>query len=366
MTSVSQSEVYESIIGHLVQLPPNRVWRAYQGGRILDEISGKTCPKDGHFPEDWIASTTRAINPGRENILEGISQALIGKHSMPFDQLLAIDCDYFLGSGHTAIHGTKSRALVKFLDSSTRLHFQCHPPAEFSRKHLDSNHGKFEAYHILSIREDQPDPYIYLGFQSPPTPEELKQIVLHQDMTRLESCFDKIPIRVGETYIVPGGIPHAIGPGVLMIEIMEPSDWAARIEFERDGFVIPQQARFLGRDIDFALSIFNHTAIPLKTVREKYQCTECRQEAIGSSAVRVTLVDEKQTNCFKVHKIRAHASFDLKNHRPWIGILTKGRCSIKTDGGSLDFKQYDKFFCPHGLPALFFKVDDFVEILECS
>lgn len=366
MTLLSQSEVSKSIRGHLVQLPPNRVWRTYKGGKVLDQISGKTDAKDGHFPEDWIASTTRAINPGREDILEGISHAVIGKHSMPFDRLLGIDYDYFLGADHIARHGSQAGALVKFLDSSTRLHFQCHPTAEFSQKYLHSNHGKFEAYHILSIREDQPDPYIYLGFQSPPTPEELKQIVVKQDIARLESCFEKIPIRVGETYIVPGGIPHAIGSGVLMVEIMEPSDWAARIEFERDGFVIPEKARFLGRDIDFALSIFDHSAIPLETVREKYQCTESNREPIGPSTMRLALVDQKQTNCFTVHKISAQASFDLENDRPWVGILTKGHCRIETEAGSLEYKQYDKFFCPCGLRNLSIKIDDFVEILECS
>lgn len=285
---------------------------------------------------------------------------------MPFDKLLATDLDYFLGADHIAQHGPESGKLIKFLDSSTRLHFQCHPTSDFSKKHLNSNHGKFEAYHILSIREDQPAPYIYLGFQSPPTPAELKQMVLDQDMTKLESCFEKIKIQVGETYVVPGGIPHAIGPGVLMIEIMEPSDWAARIEFERDGFVIPEQARFLGRDIDFALSIFNHTAIPVQTVRDKYQCKAHEQEQLGPSAERVTLIDETQTTCFKVNKINAQSSFNLDNDRPWVGILTKGSCRITTEAGTVELQQYDKFFCPYGLSKLSFEVTDSVEILQCS
>ncbi|MDP4879847.1 MAG: class I mannose-6-phosphate isomerase [Opitutales bacterium] len=352
--------------GQLIQLPPNRVWRTYSGGKVLDQISGIIPAKDSHFPEDWIASTTKAINPGRESISEGVSQAIVSEQSMPFDQLLATDYDYFLGADHIAQHGPQAGKLIKFLDSSTRLHFQCHPTSEFSRKYLNSNHGKFEAYHILAIREDQPAPYIDLGFQSPPTPEELKQMVLDQDMTRLESCFEKIPIKVGETYVVPGGIPHAIGAGVLMIEIMEPSDWAARIEFERDGFVIPEQARFLGRDIDFALSIFNHTAIPVETVRKKYQCSAREQQEIGLSAERITLIDEVQTSCFKVHKIHALSSFDLENDHPWVGIITKGSCRIETEAGSLILQQYDKFFCPYGLRKLSVLVEDSVEILQCS
>jgi mannose-6-phosphate isomerase len=40
--------------------------------------------------------------------------------------------------------------------------------------------------------------------------------------------------------MVPGGMPHAIGEGVFMIEVMEPTDFAVRIEFERGGYVLPE------------------------------------------------------------------------------------------------------------------------------
>jgi mannose-6-phosphate isomerase len=36
----------------LIELPQNRVWRSYQGGRILDELVGKDDPHDSHYPED--------------------------------------------------------------------------------------------------------------------------------------------------------------------------------------------------------------------------------------------------------------------------------------------------------------------------
>ena len=77
-------------------LPQNRIWRTYSGGKVLDQLAGIEPAQDGHFPEDWIGSTTQAINPGRESITEGISQAVVGEHSMPFDQLLATDLKYFL------------------------------------------------------------------------------------------------------------------------------------------------------------------------------------------------------------------------------------------------------------------------------
>ena len=82
--------------GKLVLLPPHRVWRTYQGGRTLDALAGAAAPADspapsgvdGHFPEDWIASTTRAVNAGREAIIEGISPARIGGETHDFAGLV--------------------------------------------------------------------------------------------------------------------------------------------------------------------------------------------------------------------------------------------------------------------------------------
>lgn len=42
----------------LIKLPQNRVWRTYLGGRVLDELVGKSAPCDSHYPEDWVGSVT--------------------------------------------------------------------------------------------------------------------------------------------------------------------------------------------------------------------------------------------------------------------------------------------------------------------
>lgn len=47
--------------GKILRLPPNRVWRTYSGGLMLDRMEGRAAAADGTFPEDWIGST----NPSR-------------------------------------------------------------------------------------------------------------------------------------------------------------------------------------------------------------------------------------------------------------------------------------------------------------
>ena len=63
----------------------NRVFRVYQGGKLLDAFIGEE-GSDGNYPEEWICSAVRAINPGHTDPLEGIS--LRDEDGMPFDVLL--------------------------------------------------------------------------------------------------------------------------------------------------------------------------------------------------------------------------------------------------------------------------------------
>ena len=150
--------------------------------------------------------------------------------------------------------------LVKYLDAAVRLPFQVHPTVDFSRRRLNSENGKTEAYYILNTRPEVTEPFIYLGFQRPPGREELRRMIVEQDIPAMERCFDRIPVKPGDVFVVPGGLPHAIGGGVLMVEVMEPTDFVARIEFQVAGRTIPESARFMGRDVDFALDMFSFEA----------------------------------------------------------------------------------------------------------
>jgi len=40
-----------------LRLAPNRVYRIYTGGAMLDRLRGKPDPVDTHFPEEWVVNT---------------------------------------------------------------------------------------------------------------------------------------------------------------------------------------------------------------------------------------------------------------------------------------------------------------------
>ena len=63
----------------LLELPANRTRRNYRGGLLLDQWRGSAPARDGDQPEDWIASTIEARNPGLDPIEhEGLATVRIG------------------------------------------------------------------------------------------------------------------------------------------------------------------------------------------------------------------------------------------------------------------------------------------------
>ncbi|MDP2138352.1 MAG: class I mannose-6-phosphate isomerase [Candidatus Didemnitutus sp.] len=351
--------------GKLVLLPPNRVWRTYPGGATLDRFAGKADPHDSHFAEDWIGSVTRATIAGREQHDEGVSQVLVNGTEHDFRELVASDADYFLGAQHVAKHGSTPMLLVKYLDSAVRLHFQCHPSREFAQQFLNSPSGKTEAYHILGVREGVTDPYFYMGFQHPPSPEELKWWIETQDVAAMETCFEKILVRPGDTFLIPGGFPHALGEGVFMIEIQEPTDFAVRYEFERAGYVLPEAARFMGRGIDFGLSLINFNRYSRETIERDYRCTPSQRRELGPNSWQESLIGPDKTLCFRVSKSVLNEPVTKSEASFYIGIITDGACRITVGGETHQLHRYEKFFCPAGLDSLKIDPEPHTEIVEC-
>ena len=330
----------------IIPLHQNRVWRTYTGGRNLDVQAGSEQPVDSNFPEDWIASLTRAVNPGREHITEeGLSSVSYNGEMVLLKSLIEMYPEEILGKRHFEQFGIEPSFLLKFLDSAIRLHIQCHPTVEFAKKFLNSEFGKTEAYYILGTRDDVEKPFIYLGFQNPPTRERLKEAVESQDIAFLESCFEKIPVKKGDAFYVPSGLPHAIGKGVFMIEIMEPTDLVVRIEFEKAGYVLPEKARFMDRGIDFGLSVFDFNPYSIEKVHSDYFITE-RLHADYGSAKEFILFDSKITSCFRMNKLVLDGEFSLEKEGFYIMIITGGSGKIRSGSQTFGVNFGEKYLVP--------------------
>src|SRR5204862_7139191 len=132
--------------------------------------------------------------------------------------------------------------------------------------------------------------YISVGFQRPPSREALRRMIETQDTAGLVAWFDKIPVQLGDTLSIPGGTPHALGAGVFMVEIQEPSDLVVRFEFERAGYVLPESARFMNRDVDFALTLFDLSPLTSSDIETRVRCRARRIRDWGPGSWQAELI----------------------------------------------------------------------------
>ncbi|MEZ4712341.1 MAG: class I mannose-6-phosphate isomerase [Caldilineaceae bacterium] len=332
-------------------LLPNRVWRTYEGGRVLDQIEGKTNPTDSHFPEDWIGSATRAINPGREHIADegiGVAQSVDGNR-FSMAQLFATSPVAALGAAHADAFGAQPQLLVKLLDSAVRLHIQAHPNVAWARRHLNSHSGKTESWWVLQTRTD--DAYVYLGFQHPPTAQEWRRIVDAQDFDAMLACFERIPVAPGDVLLVEGGVPHAIGPGITMVEIQEPTDYVVRCEYAHGGAVLPESARTMGLGLERVLDLFDYTQYPAATVKERFGPRPCviQQSAGGTE---IALLAAPQTDRLEVRKVACSGEFALHmDGRFSTLIVLDGAGQLHANGIELPLHKWSRVFLPAAVGA---------------
>lgn len=165
---------------------PNRVWRCYLGGKLLDRMMGEKEEVDALFPENWLGSVTLAKNSEHQcSEYEGVSRLRSGEL---LSDLLHEDGKIILGEDKTELG-----VLCKFLDSAIRLPFQCHPDRDFARKYCQSEYGKTESWFILDTREVNGEkPYIMIGFKPGIDRDAFKRAVLTQDIPQVMSMMHKI------------------------------------------------------------------------------------------------------------------------------------------------------------------------------
>src|SRR5919204_6528349 len=141
------------------RLPPNRVYRFYRGGALLDGFRGGGGGGDGDLPEDWIGSVTAALNPGRDEPDAGLSRLEDGRL---LRDAVAADPEGWLGRAHLERLGPTTGLLVKLLDAAERLPVHYHPDRAFARARLGSKFGKTEAWIVLATRESAAEVWVGL------------------------------------------------------------------------------------------------------------------------------------------------------------------------------------------------------------
>ena len=115
--------------------------------------------------------------------------------------------------------------LIKFIFPNDKLSIQVHPNDVYAAKYEQKagGRGKTEMWHLVCA---QPVAEIMLGLE----PGVNKEVFLQALAAgTLEQLLVHLPVRTGDTYFVPAGTQHAIGPGMVICEIQEYSDLTYRV-----------------------------------------------------------------------------------------------------------------------------------------
>ena len=231
------------------RVTPTRVYRFYSGGALIGRLHGRA-EEDGPYPEDWVASVTEAVNPGRDEPEAGLSRVAEGPL---LRDLIEEEPEAWLGRAHLERFGTSTGLLVKVLDAGVRLPVHAHPGRAFARAHFGSQFGKTEAWIVLDTRAEASE--VWIGLREPVERARFREWIERQDTAALLGALNHVPVRAGDVVYVPAGAPHAIGAGALIAELQEPTDLSIVAEWR--GFPIEPADAHLGIGWELALEAFD-------------------------------------------------------------------------------------------------------------
>ncbi len=89
------------------------------------------------------------------------------------------------------------------------------------------------------------------GSATTSTPPNCRPGYATQDVERLLAATNRVPVAAGDALLCPAGMPHAIGAGILLLELQEPTDFSVLLEWE--GFALTADDATLGLPLDVAL-----------------------------------------------------------------------------------------------------------------
>ncbi len=160
------------------------------------------------------------VSAGEAVVTEGYMQG----HTLA--DIVRSDADSHLGiDGRAGAQGPVNfPLLVKIIDATQNLSIQVHPDDEQARPL--GKPGKTEAWHVLAA---EPGSLLYLGIRPGVTPDAFEAAAARLDGASA-ALMRTVPARPGMTVLIPAGTVHALGAGVMVYEVQQPSDVTFRLD----------------------------------------------------------------------------------------------------------------------------------------
>jgi mannose-6-phosphate isomerase len=325
-----------------LRLAPNRVYRFYHGGALMDAFRGLPDPRDTDRPEDWVGSVTPAVNPPEHTYPgEGLSSVEIDGQAVGIADLLAAEPERVAGPGIVARYGTTTALLLKLLDAGSRLPVHGHPTRDFARRVLNSQFGKAEAWVVLATREipGYPSPRVWLGMREDLERDELAELIARQDGEALRAAMNEFTVAPGDAIFVRPGLLHATGAGVFLVEAQEPTDFSVVAEWT--GYPMDPEKAHLGLGWDTMLDCFDR-----RGVADEVATLSPRPVMVAGGPDEAWQLDdtlgEQSHPYFRIDRLM------VRDAAPWpypdrfgIGIVTEGEGTAETAHGAMPLRHGD-------------------------
>ena len=294
------------------------------GGRRLNDEFNKGIDV---YPlaETWECST----HPDGMSLVASGTDA--GK---PLIEVLREHPDY-LGTHPLQIMSGKPElpVLIKLIDATQDMSVQVHPDDVYALENENSL-GKTEMWYVLAARKGASLVY---GFNQDMDRERVQNALA--DGT-IKKYLNRVPVRGNDVFLVEAGTVHAIGAGIIMVEIQESSNLTYRLyDYGR----MDRNGRQRKLHVEKALQVMNmHSSAlprqPMRVLRYKRGCA-C----------------ELLTRCkyFQVERLLLNTdiyglSLDYKTGSNSFQVLlcTEGRGFLSGENFSLSFSKGDCVFVP--------------------
>ena len=193
-----------------------KVW----GGSALATRFNKKSTGSNHIGESWELS---AITDDLSVISNGF---LAGNN---IEELIEVYMGDITGDQIYEKFGNEFPLLIKFIEAQEDLSIQVHPDNELAKKRHKA-YGKTEMWYILECKKNST---IYSGFKTGVTREIYEEALKNN---RIEDILNVETPEPGNAFFTPAGRVHAIGAGIVLVEIQQTSDITYRIfDWNRKG-----------------------------------------------------------------------------------------------------------------------------------
>jgi mannose-6-phosphate isomerase len=316
-----------------LRLAPNPVQHFYRGGARIAALRGFTATSD-HQPEEWVASTVARF--GEETT--GLAVTTDGRL---LRDLVSADPEAWLGAdpvGRRRASRADTGLLVKLIDAGQRLPVHAHPDRTFAAAHLDCAYGKTEAWFVLDA---EPGATVHLGWTEDVDPAELAVRRDEQDSEWMLSRMNRLPVRPGDGILVPAGQVHAIGEGVFVVEVQEPTDFSIVLEWSVT--TSGREDSHLGLGFERVMPAVSHRALPPQDVAGL-----CRHvDADWTGSAPRSLLDSRADGFFRLDLLAPGAGESAPVPAGFAAVvIAEGAGTLVSDTGEIAVAKGDLLAVP--------------------